>query len=558
MVDRRRRTLNTTIRFGVFVVAVATTASQAPAAFRHLPREDVIALALALVLYTLLASINIPLDSHASARKPGTEPGRITLELPLILTIVAVYGPVIAATLTLIAYPIAAGGRGGKIGLFRRLFQGAPLAILWLFAGTVRRELYPGHFTLSITSYLAFVAFYVLMMYMFLYGVWTPLRMLATQTSLRRLWRNLSRDSRLMLLLLLLTSWGYVCTIGWSQIGIAFGLASLAPLPFLAIALRKLHENQIELHRLRLARDAVQAMLGAGDPLPQMNSLLASLHTPAAHETLEIYAAISPNESRLSPLAEIGPHPTAEQMELSTRALHELNRSDSPAITVRNNAFFVFGHAARSSDDALLGALLVHRPIGNAQFVDRKRMADAAADLAPLLRDFRSIAATQTAAALDMLTGMPNRRTIMQLLRDRVDNVAIGSACAVFLLDIDRFKSINDALGHQAGDRCLRSIGQTITRSIRSNDRAGRIGGEEFLILMPDTNAETAVAIGERLRGAIAQLEIRHADGENVTASIGVAVATISDTVESLLARADNALYKAKRQGRNRVVQAPE
>jgi diguanylate cyclase (GGDEF)-like protein len=558
VVDRRRRALNSAIRFVVLVVAVATTASLAPAALRHLPRDDVIALALALVLYTLLARINIPLDSQAFARKRGAEPGRITLELPLILTIVSVYGPVIAAVLTLIAYPVAASGRGGRTGVFPRLFQGVPLAILWLFAGALRSELYPGRFSLSITSYLAFVAFYVLTIYMFLYGIWTPLRMLSTQTSLRRLWRNLSRDSRLMLLLLLLTSWGYVCTIGWSQIGIAFGLASLAPLPFLAIALRKLHENQIELHRLRLARDAVQAMLGAGDPIPQMNSLLASLHTPAAHETLQIYAAITPNETRLSPLAAIGPHPTPEQMELGTRALHELNRSDSPAITVRNRAFLVFAHAARSSDDALLGALLVHRPFVNAQFVNRKRMADAAADLAPLLRDFRSIAATQTAAALDMLTGMPNRRTIMQLLRDRVDNVAIGSACAVFLVDIDRFKSINDALGHQAGDRCLRSIGQTITRSIRSHDRAGRIGGEEFLILMPDTNIETAVAAGERLRVAIAQLDIHHADGENVTASIGVAVATISDTVESLLARADHALYNAKRQGRNRVVEARE
>jgi diguanylate cyclase (GGDEF)-like protein len=556
VVDRRRRALNAAIRFAVLAVAVAITASFAPAAFRHLPREDLIALALSLVLFTLLARINIPLDSHAFARKRGMEPGRITLELPLILTIVDVYGPVIAAALALIAYPIAASGRGGRSGLFRRLFQGAPQAILWLFAGALRLELYPGRIMLSITSYLAFVAFYVLAIYMFLYGVWTPLRMLSTQTSLRRLWRNLSRDSRLMLLLLLLTSWGYVCTIGWSQIGIAFGLASLAPLPFLAIALRKLHENQIELHRLRLARDAVQAMLGAGDPIPQMNSLLASLHMPAAHETLEIYAAITPNETRLAPLAEIGPHPTPEQMELSSRALHELNRSDSAAITVRNRSFFVFGHAARASDDTLLGALLVHRPIANAQFVERKRMADAAADLAPLLRDFRSIAATQTAAALDMLTGMPNRRTIMQLLRDRVDNVAIGGACAVFLVDIDRFKAINDALGHQAGDRCLRSISQTITRSVRSNDRAGRIGGEEFLILMPDTNAETAVAAGERLRAAIAQSDVRHADGEHVTASIGVAVATISDTVESLLARADHALYQAKRQGRNRVVEA--
>ena len=556
MRDRRRRSFYAAAQLGVLAVAVGLTAAFAPAAFGHLKREDWIALSLSLVLFTLLARINIPLDSRAFARKRSSEPGRITLELPLILTIVDVYGPVIAAALTLIAYPFAASGDGGRSSFFRRLFQGGPQAILWLFAGALRVQLYPGHIHLSVTSYLTFVALYVLAMYMFLYGVWTPLRMLATQTSLRRLWRDLSRDSRLMIVLLLLTSWGYVCTIGWSQIGIAFGLASLAPLPFLALTLRSLHENKVELHRLRLARDAVQAMLGAGDPIPLMNSLLASLHTTAAHETLQIYAAIAPDETRLAPMAAIGPLPSPEQMELSGRALYELNRSDRPAVTVRNRNFIVFGHAARSSDDTLLGALLVHRPLGNAQLVDRKRMAKAAADLAPLVRDFRSIAATQSAAALDMLTALPNRRTIMQLLRDRVDNVSVGSYCAILLLDIDRFKTINDALGHQAGDQCLRTIGQTIARSVRSHDRAGRIGGEEFLIIMPETTAEMAVAVGERLRAAIADCEARHANGQHVTASIGVAVASISDSVESLLARADHALYQAKRQGRNRVIEA--
>jgi diguanylate cyclase (GGDEF)-like protein len=86
-------------------------------------------------------------------------------------------------------------------------------------------------------------------------------------------------------------------------------------------------------------------------------------------------------------------------------------------------------------------------------------------------------------------------------------------------------------------------------------DRAGRIGGEEFVILMPDTTSEMARSVGERLRAAIETADVRHANGEPVTASIGVAVASISDTVDSLLARADRALYQAKRQGRNRVIE---
>jgi two-component system cell cycle response regulator len=110
-------------------------------------------------------------------------------------------------------------------------------------------------------------------------------------------------------------------------------------------------------------------------------------------------------------------------------------------------------------------------------------------------------------------------------------------------------------LGHQAGDQCLRTVGAIIARNIRGLDRAGRIGGEEFVILMPETTSEMARTVGERLRTAIQSTELRHANGDPLTASIGIAVASVSDTVDSLLARADRALYQAKRQGRNRVIE---
>jgi diguanylate cyclase (GGDEF)-like protein len=209
----------------------------------------------------------------------------------------------------------------------------------------------------------------------------------------------------------------------------------------------------------------------------------------------------------------------------------------------------------RGTDDDLLGALVVHRNARTSSLVQARRFTQAASELAPLLRDFRAIAATQTAARVDALTGLPNRRTIMELLRERIEHVSIGNPCAVLLLDIDHFKTINDMLGHQAGDQCLRTVGTIIARNIRSMDRAGRIGGEEFVVLMPDTTSEMARTVGERLRGAIEAADVRHASGEPVTASIGVAVASISDTVDSLLARADRALYQAKRLGRNRVIE---
>jgi diguanylate cyclase (GGDEF)-like protein len=269
---------------------------------------------------------------------------------------------------------------------------------------------------------------------------------------------------------------------------------------------------------------------------------------------LQIYAALSADE-RLSPLATIGPIPDTEQLEDVRRALVELQHGDKPAIVHRSRSHAMNAYAVRAPDERLLGALIVHRPARTASLLPARRFAQAAAELAPLLRDFRSIAATQNAAALDALTGLPNRRTIMEYLRERIEYVSIGNPCAVLLIDIDHFKNINDTLGHQAGDQCLRTVGALIARNIRGMDRAGRIGGEEFVIMMPDTTSEMARNVGERLRSAIESADIKRTDGEPVTASIGIAVASVSDTVDSLLARADRALYQAKRQGRNRVIE---
>jgi diguanylate cyclase (GGDEF)-like protein len=434
------------------------------------------------------------------------------------------------------------------------MLDGGADAFVWLLLGVLRPFVLPQIPELSGRGYGTFLAFYVAGIFAFLFLLWTPLRTLTETVSIVRLWRNLLRDTRLLTYAILVVSWGYVCTLVWVRAGIALGLVCFAPLPFIAAAMQAIHAQRLELHRLRLARDAVQAMLRTNDPLPQMNSLLASLHTPAAEETLQIYAAIE-KEDRLTPLATIGPIPDADRLDCVRRALAELQHADRPSVSQRSNRAGVTAYAVRTPNDALLGALVVHRTARTSSLMPARRFAQAASELAPLLRDFQAIAATQTAARVDALTGLPNRRTIMELLRERIEHVSIGNPCAVLVLDIDHFKAINDALGHQAGDQCLRTVGAIIARNIRHMDRAGRIGGEEFVILMPDTTSEMARSVGERLRAAIETADVRHANGEPVTASIGVAVASISDTVDSLLARADRALYQAKRQGRNRVIE---
>lgn len=550
---KRRRGIYLALRFGMLAAALGAAASGAPQLLRSLRADDAIALAVCLLLFVLLLRINVPMLSHAYARRRHLEPGRLTLEMPVVLAVLAFYGPIAAALLNLLGYPLAFPS-DGRSRFVRRVLDGGAEALLWLALGTLQAFVMPRIPALSFASYAAYASFFTLGMFAFLFAIWLPVRSLSQPVLLARLWRNLARDTRLMLYVFLVVSWGFVATQVWQRAGIALGLAVFAPLPFLATALRSLHTHHLELHRLRLARDAIQAMLGARDPLPQMSSLLASLYTPSAEESLQIHGAMS-SEERLAPLARIGPALDEEQLDACRRAVLDLQHTDRQSAVQRTHASVITAYAVRASNETLLGALIVVRPAHTATMMPARRFAQAASELAPLLRDFRSIAATQSAATLDPLTGLPNRRTIMENLRERIEYVSIGNPCAVLLLDIDHFKSINDSLGHQAGDRCLRTVGKIIATNIRHVDRAGRIGGEEFVVLMPDTTSEMARMVGERLRAAIANAQIQYASGEPLTASIGVAVADISDTVDTLLARADRALYQAKRQGRNRVIE---
>jgi two-component system cell cycle response regulator len=127
------------------------------------------------------------------------------------------------------------------------------------------------------------------------------------------------------------------------------------------------------------------------------------------------------------------------------------------------------------------------------------------------------------------------------------------------MLDLDHFKAVNDQYGHPAGDDVLRELAQRMLRQVRSVDLVARLGGEEFVAVMPETNLSGASAVAERLRIAIADEPFTvTASGERlpVTASIGIATSENGDSVETLLKRADDALYIAKNGGRNRVVSA--
>ncbi|HEX3375089.1 MAG TPA: GGDEF domain-containing protein [Edaphobacter sp.] len=160
----------------------------------------------------------------------------------------------------------------------------------------------------------------------------------------------------------------------------------------------------------------------------------------------------------------------------------------------------------------------------------------------------------QTMAFSDALTGLMNRRAFDEMMEREMRGQRRGEPLVLLLIDIDSFKAINDEYGHLAGDEVIRQVGRVLQANLRADDTVSRYGGEEFVMLLRDLRLDRAEAIAERLRLQIAGFGGPEAIG--VTVSIGLAVHDPGDTFASLLKRSDDALYCAKRSGRNRVSMA--
>ncbi|HID04031.1 MAG TPA: GGDEF domain-containing protein, partial [Desulfobacterales bacterium] len=133
-----------------------------------------------------------------------------------------------------------------------------------------------------------------------------------------------------------------------------------------------------------------------------------------------------------------------------------------------------------------------------------------------------------------------------------------GKNLAVIMLDIDRFKVINDRFGHPAGDKVIVAITATLKGTLRESDGCGRYGGEEFLLILPESGVQDVCFLAERIRLKIEELRIPEIDNLPVTASLGIAVFDPSNPDENLIGIADKALYEAKHSGRNQVVIADD
>lgn len=161
----------------------------------------------------------------------------------------------------------------------------------------------------------------------------------------------------------------------------------------------------------------------------------------------------------------------------------------------------------------------------------------------------------QQASRTDSLTGIPNRRAMMEDLRaELARTVREGGTMAVLMADVDRFKGVNDTFGHETGDRVLVALAHALRDALRGYDVCARWGGEEFLVLLPATGREGALEVGEKLRRAAAALSVTAAEARvTVGLSVGLAVLEQGESMDSLIRRADGAMYLAKRLGGNRV-----
>jgi len=209
-------------------------------------------------------------------------------------------------------------------------------------------------------------------------------------------------------------------------------------------------------------------------------------------------------------------------------------------------------------EEKVVGVLSVQSPRPHAYDPQKVKILYAIGGyIAISIENSRLFAQIERLASTDELTGLPNRRTVIEeLAKVRRRTRRYGRCSGVVMADVDHFKRINDMYGHDAGDIALRSIAAALSSSVRESDVVGRFGGEEFVVVLQETDLHGALLLAERLRRTVEELEIRGPHGEvlRVTASFGVSVISPKDPdCHSVLKRADSALYEAKATGRNRV-----
>ena len=314
----------------------------------------------------------------------------------------------------------------------------------------------------------------------------------------------------------------------------------------LQMALRGVGEEEIQPLAMRLLLDHLRRIV----PADHVLAVLRGYHgrdTLAAHPGTALDALVERITPRLPALR--------QQLAINIDVQQPVSRSGED-VPVAVEAAVSLPVRAPS-----WGALVLERTGATVFHPDELAIARELARIAVMQVDeaFTALHLRHT-AEVDGLTGALNRRSIDQALARTFQHAhRKGLPLSVLFVDIDHFKTVNDRLGHAAGDQCLREIARLIGAQLVEEDQFGRYGGEEFLVILPGRQTEMARAIAEQIRLAIETAELQYQDhGVRLTVSIGVATQLAQESMpQPAVERADKALYAAKRAGRNRVSVAP-
>jgi diguanylate cyclase (GGDEF)-like protein len=214
--------------------------------------------------------------------------------------------------------------------------------------------------------------------------------------------------------------------------------------------------------------------------------------------------------------------------------------------------------APLATPDGVVGAIVLsRRAVSPWPAATLRILAGAASEASAALARAYSHRAAEARASTDALTGLPNRHYFDEYVALMAQRRRAGDAVGILMVDIDKFKTLNDRHGHGTGDEVLRAVAGAIVSAVREDDVPARFGGEEFVVLLRDPGPGVAFEVGERIRSAVRDLDLGRFGVGRVSVSVGVAVADEPDEpIADLIAAADRALYRAKRAGRDRVVAA--
>lgn len=289
------------------------------------------------------------------------------------------------------------------------------------------------------------------------------------------------------------------------------------------------------------------ARLTGDNPLQRANLAAAQSRLEAYVVALDAMVRMQAEGRSAEAVAVVRSHVDRSRIAAFVRALRRIDTEERRLLGQRReDSFLADANADRYNYTMAAAALIVVLLMAYAGFgaaLGHKKAIELTEQL-------------QLMATTDALTGLPNRRSLMTNMELEVARAErSGRPLSLALLDVDRFKAINDAHGHPAGDAVLQAVADELRKITRAGDLLGRFGGEEFAIVMPETDLKQARWACERLRKAIATRRMRYPDGTcgHVTISSGVALLAGEEGCDHLISRADGALYQAKQDGRDLV-----